>query len=216
MKRVIFAILVFVLLLSMLGCKAPQTAPAIVPEPETVVKEQPTMPEEEPDQEEIHGTPRAPFHYETVDLEGNVVDIKAFTADYDLTVVNFFATWCGPCVQELPYLEAMHVAFEGAEEDFPKIGVTGVWLDTESREDLDLVLEAAGVTYPVWEFQPEMMDRVDLSAVPVTIFLDRDGLFVGAPAVGARDLEGWAELVSQRLAAVQTIYELQEKQKTEG
>ena len=41
------------------------------------------------------------YTFTTVDMEGNEVT-EAIFADYDLTMVNIWATWCGYCIEEMP------------------------------------------------------------------------------------------------------------------
>ena len=45
------------------------------------------------------------FDFDTVDLDGNAVNTREFAAEHELTLVNFWATWCGPCKTMAPIVE---------------------------------------------------------------------------------------------------------------
>ena len=177
---------------------------AVPPTPDVA----PTQPVETPGraedvketEEPIHETPEpAAFAFDTVDLEGNAVNTRDFAAQYDLTLVNFWATWCGPCVSEMPELQSLNEEFSAAT-DGARVGILGVWLDTESRSDMEAVLDYTGARYPMVEFQSTMQNSVALQYIPATIFLDKEGAIVGDPIVGAQDAAGWRTEIQARLA----------------
>lgn len=145
--------------------------------------------------------PAAIFDFDTVDLDGNAVNTHEFATGHDLTLVNFWATWCGPCVNEMPELQSLHERFS-ADAEGADVALFGVWLDTESRSDMESVLEYTGAAYPMVEFRSEMQAVVALQYIPATIFLDGEGNLVGKPVVGAQDVEGWLKEIETRLAAL--------------
>lgn len=143
--------------------------------------------------------PATPFDFDTMDLDGKAINTREVAAEHDLTLVNFWATWCGPCVNEMPELQSLYERFstqtEGAD-----VAILGVWLDTENSADLKSVLEYTGAAYPMVKFCDEMQEAVALQYIPATIFLDREGNIVGEPIVGAQDEEGWLAEIEARLA----------------
>ena len=146
--------------------------------------------------------PATPFDFDTMDLDGKAINTREVAAEHDLTLVNFWATWCGPCVNEMPELQSLHERFstqtEGAD-----VAILGVWLDTENPADLKSVLEYTGAAYPMVKFCDEMQEAVALQYIPATIFLDREGNIVGEPIVGAQDEEGWLAEIETRLASLE-------------
>jgi len=99
----------------------------------------------------------------------------------ELLIVNYWATWCGPCVEELPYFVALSEAYP--EE---KIRVVGYSLDFEEmiESDVDPFLKERGIPYAniVIAVDPnEYVPRVSeewSGAVPATFFYDAEGRLV--------------------------------------
>ncbi len=146
--------------------------------------------------------------FETKDIDGNICTEKVFE-DAELTMVNVFATWCTPCVQELPDLQKL------SEEMADKgVKVVGVVMDTvdengnsseEGIEKAKLLQEQAQITYPM--IVPDsgyMNGRLsDMQSFPETFFVDKDGNIVGKTYGGSADLAEWTKVVEKELAALQ-------------
>jgi thiol-disulfide isomerase/thioredoxin len=58
-------------------------------------------------------------------------------------VVNFWASWCGPCVKEMPTLSAM-------QRDYEKKGITFIGLGVDSEKNVNDFLKKVPVAYPVY------------------------------------------------------------------
>ena len=153
--------------------------------------------------------------FTTTDLDGEEVTEKIFS-DYDLTMVNAFATWCSPCVQELPYLQELSEKMKDK-----KVQIVGAILDTSAENGEDAQAEAietakklrekAGITYPLLiPDEGNMNGRLaNIQAVPETFFVDKDGNIVGETYSGSRSLEDWETIVEKELKALQENTETQ-------
>ena len=77
--------------------------------------------------------------FSTTDLEGNAADESLF-AGYKLTMINIWATYCGPCISEMPDLGAL--AAEYADKGFQIVGLVSDALDSDGNVDAAQVEKA--------------------------------------------------------------------------
>lgn len=154
-------------------------------------------------------------------LEELTVDVFA---DYDLTLVNAFATWCGPCIKEIPELDQLRKDF--ADKNVNVIGValdtkvptkennvTGV-LDQNAVNKVGELIEKTGVTYPMYTPDMTMWDGAltTIESLPTTFFVDSCGNIVGEAYIGARSLEDWTKIVEFEMGR-DTVVETREARK---
>jgi peroxiredoxin len=87
-----------------------------------------------------------------------------------VVLVNFWATWCGPCRQEMPHLIRLYERYRSA--GFVLLGVN---IDDDPRAAADLAAKL-GVQFPVLLDTDKRVSRAyDMSAMPATLLIDRDG-----------------------------------------
>jgi peroxiredoxin len=87
-----------------------------------------------------------------------------------VVLVNFWATWCGPCRVEMPHLNRLYEKYRAA--GFVLLGVN---IDDEPRKAADLAAKL-GLRFPVLLDSEKKVSRLyDLSAMPSTVLIDRDG-----------------------------------------
>ena len=87
-----------------------------------------------------------------------------------VVLVNFWATWCGPCRQEMPHLNRLYEKYRGS--GFQLLGVN---IDEDARAATELAAKL-GVKFPVLLDTDKKVSRLyDMSAMPATIVIDRDG-----------------------------------------
>ena len=135
--------------------------------------------------------------FSTVDIEGNTVTSDIFS-QVDLTVVNFWATYCNPCIGEMPELA------EWSESMPDNVQIVGIVVDVASEDSSEYqtakqIVEKTGANFqhllPTAEMK-EVMSK--LIGVPTTIFVDKEGRIVGRPIVGA-DVGGYKKFVEEYL-----------------
>ena len=88
----------------------------------------------------------------------------------DVVMINFWATWCGPCRQEMPLLDELYSRYQ-------RVGfnLLGVNIDDDSGRAMDMI-EDLGVNFPVlFDARKEVSKLYDVEAMPVTVIVDRDG-----------------------------------------
>jgi peroxiredoxin len=87
-----------------------------------------------------------------------------------VVMVNFWATWCGPCRVEMPHLNRLYDKYRGS--GFVLLGVN---IDEEPRKAADLAAKL-GLRFPVLLDADKKVSRLyDLTAMPSTVLIDRDG-----------------------------------------
>ena len=79
-------------------------------------------------------------------------------------VLNFWATWCGPCLKEIPTLKALHREANA--------NVVTVAIDEEGEEIVRPFVEKHGIDYPVLIADPAFLHRYNGNGIPYTLVLD--------------------------------------------
>jgi len=88
----------------------------------------------------------------------------------DVVMINFWATWCGPCRQEMPLLDQLYSRYQ-------RVGFSllGVNIDDDSGRAMDMIREL-GVSFPVLFDSRKVVSKLyDVDAMPVTVLVDREG-----------------------------------------
>lgn len=109
--------------------------------------------------------------YRAVALNGDSVSLAAQRGK--VVLFNVWATWCHPCRDEIPELQALHVKYQ------PRgLELVGVSVDAEgSDEAIKAFMKDFEMTYPVWRDPDERVSAQFLVVgVPATFLIDRDGV----------------------------------------
>jgi peroxiredoxin len=88
----------------------------------------------------------------------------------DVVMINFWATWCGPCRQEMPLLDELYDRYE-------RVGfrLLGVNID-DNREQAMQMAKELDVSFPVLFDSGKAVSRqYEVEAMPVTVLVDRSG-----------------------------------------
>ena len=121
--------------------------------------------------------------FETTDLDGNPVSSEELFGNNKITVVNLWVSWCGPCIMEMPELNAFNQRIQ--EKDCE---VVGILIDGNQKEALaegiDLV-EETGAEYLMLKPFAGVDWALPVQAFPTTYFVDSEGRLLGRPIVGA-------------------------------
>jgi thiol-disulfide isomerase/thioredoxin len=113
-------------------------------------------------------TPRLPDQapdWSLKDLDGDVVSLSDFRGQ--TVVLNFWATWCGPCKTEIP-------TFSKFSNDNPDIPVLGIAVDG-TVNTLKRASKVLGISYPVLLADSQIKQEYKVSSLPTTVVIDPEG-----------------------------------------
>jgi thiol-disulfide isomerase/thioredoxin len=137
------------------------------------------------------------------DLNGNKVSLTNYKGRP--LVVDFWATWCGPCKVEIPWFEKLHEQYAG--QGLEILGVSTDDLDrddpakmfTQKRDIADFVSKMH-MNYPVLLGEDAVEDEWGIDAMPTTFFIDRNGKIV-ASTIGLAPREVIEEDIRKAIAS---------------
>ncbi len=114
------------------------------------------------------------------DKDGNEVSLNSMLGKP--VVMNFWATWCGPCKSELPAFEEMYAKYKN-DVNFMMINVTDG--ESQTREIVDKFVDDYGYSFPVYYDETIQASYIyGASSIPLTVFVYPDGTLYGG-RVGA-------------------------------
>lgn len=141
-----------------------------------------------------------------VSFEANTIEGEAFSSDVfsqsRLTMINVWATYCNPCLSEMPDLGEIAVEFDSAE--FQMIGVIS---DVEEGAAEDHIanakelIEQTKANYPHLLLSESLYTNLvgGINSVPTTFFVDQKGELLGY-VMGAQSKETWVSIIEELLS----------------
>ncbi len=145
--------------------------------------------------------------FTATDLYGAVADESALS-DYKLTMVNVWATFCSPCVREMPDLGELAVEYEskgvqivGMVSDVLKSNGT---VDDKQLSTAKDIAEKTKANYLHIVPSPDLFPLLaEIQSVPTTFFVDENGNQVGYAYIGSRSKADWQLIIDEMLAEVE-------------
>jgi thiol-disulfide isomerase/thioredoxin len=109
-------------------------------------------------------------------------------------VINYWAQWCKPCIEEIPELNALDHAFD-------QVSVLGVNFDGDSGDQLSSQIETLGLDFPVLPYDPARELGTSRPVVlPTTLIVDPSGILVQT-LVGPQTFESLATTTGQQASS---------------
>ncbi len=119
------------------------------------------------------------------DFTASLTDGTVFTLSEQqgkVVLLNFWATWCGPCVREMPAFEKLH---EEYGEDVAILAVNCM----EDEGIVDAFLDESGYTFPIaYDTEGDIILKYPSQGIPYTLVIDGEGI-IQKIYVGAADAE---------------------------
>lgn len=155
--------------------------------------------------EQSDKTPTELNNMTVYDLDGNEVVLGEMIAPNKVTMLNIWATFCGPCLNEMPDLAELEQQYKA--QGFEIVGLTGDVVDNSSGDfkqniiaDAHSIIEETGVKYPVLIATNELMGYVGLTVFPTTFFVNSEGALIAEPVYGSMSKQEWEEMITKVLA----------------
>ncbi len=127
----------------------------------------------------IKGEQMAP-NFSLENIDGKKISLRQYRGM--IVFLNFWATWCGPCKEEMPSMEALHQKFKGDQFIFFAISV-----DYEEKKKVKEFIDKHRYTFPVLTDPKGLtLDLYKVKGIPATILIDKKGRIIGR-AIGPRD-----------------------------
>lgn len=131
-------------------------------------------------------------------LSGEIVTSDYFK-EYDITMINLWATYCNPCIKEMPEIAKL---YKNRPE---KSNIISICIGSEKDEE-DAKLASQIMKDANAEFQTLIPDEKlaktlisQISVVPTTVFVDRHGKVIGEPILGAQSAEEYEKAIIDRM-----------------
>lgn len=137
------------------------------------------------------------------DLDGKEVKLADLISENKVTMLNFWGTFCGPCIREMPGLGELERKYK--DQGFEILGMTSDIVDAKGNYDDDLIEDAKDivadtkVAYPILVTSRELLDYGKFTAFPTTYFVDSAGNMLMEPIVGSKAESQWEEIITELL-----------------
>lgn len=128
------------------------------------------------------------INFSMTDINGNDVDVVDEFAKHDITIIDFWASWCGPCVHEMPNLVKIYNEYKNKG-----LGIVGVSLDEDKRQWQNAVNSMNMTWIQLSDLQGwnnSAAQKYGIQAIPFTIIVDKNGNVLDAGLRG-EELENY-------------------------
>jgi thiol-disulfide isomerase/thioredoxin len=117
------------------------------------------------------GNPDPAPGFKAKDLNGNDINLQSFKGK--VVLLNFWATWCGPCRAEIPDLVHLQTVYK------ERLQIIGMAVDVEDESELRSVVKKESINYPIVVTTPEVrMAYGGITALPTVFVVNPEGKVV--------------------------------------
>lgn len=178
-------------------------APKETAQPESSAQPEETAQPEATDQPQEGRAPIPALDFTLTDQYGNTHTLDQYKGKTIL--LNFWATWCGPCRSEMPDLQEIYQDYGRNQKDLVVLGVAAPNLGREgSVEDITAFLEENGYTYPtLMNTDASLFYSYGISSFPTTFMIDKNGNVYGYVS-GALSRENFENIIQQTMEGSQS------------
>lgn len=119
------------------------------------------------------------FEWKLVDASGNNVELSDFSGK--VILLNYWATWCPPCVAEMPSLQNLYNDYQDK--------MVFIFLTNDDKTKVDAFMKKRDFTLPVYYQLSEAPSKLHTNSLPTTFLIDQNGKIL-IEEVGASDWNG--------------------------
>lgn len=198
----IFLALALALVLCLSACTAPQEASSstttLGSQPSSTVQTTPTQPSSSTP-ETTPSQPQGPQYayklgglmadFTVTTYDGKTLTLSEVLQEKEMVLINIWATWCGPCRNEFPYLQ---MAYELYSDKVEVIALSCE--ETDSNDVLKSFVESMGLTFPVGRDTLNLLSKFKLNSIPTSIIVDRFGVICFVESGAITDLDSFMRL----------------------
>ncbi|MDD4320952.1 MAG: TlpA disulfide reductase family protein [Acidaminococcaceae bacterium] len=143
-------------------------------------------------------------NFNATDMKGEIVSQNIFSKA-DLTMINIWGTFCGPCIQEVPILA--QISTEYKDKGVKIVGIVIDAVNGSGTPQPDQIafakklLTNANADYLNIVPSNDMLNKQlqTIMAVPTTIFVNKQGEIVGTTVIGSKTKENWLKIIDSLL-----------------
>ena len=134
--------------------------------------------------------------FSAMNSEGQNVELASYAGK--VTVLDFWATWCGPCRKAMPHVQDLHERYE----DNLNVAVVGVHFDTNYRAGNPAdYFDEKGYTFDMIPDGSGISELYGISSLPSFVVIDESGTIIHRQrGFGASDVDAFAEIIDAQLA----------------
>ena len=137
--------------------------------------------------EDMYGQTMPDFSAETID--GRTFSLSESLETHDLVLINFWATWCGPCCMEFPFLET---AWEQYSDRVDVIALSVEYYDT--FDVLKNFAEEYGLNFAIGRDEDNLFGNMSGNAIPTTLIVDKNRCVVAVEIGSQPSAEAFVNL----------------------
>ena len=130
--------------------------------------------------------------FQVTDSKGQEVSLKKFRGQ--VVLLDFWATWCVPCIAEMPHLKEIYDKYK--DQNFEIVGIS---LD-QTQTALDSYIEEQNITWTQFLDSGAVAKMYNVTSIPATFLIDGEGIVREVELRGSALEEAVAELVQENLA----------------
>ena len=137
------------------------------------------------------------LRFETRDVDGKPVKSEDIFSQHEITLVNVWATWCGPCRSELEELGEIDRRLAAKD-----CAVLGICIDAdEAKDEAKAMISQYRLDYLNIQAFDDLDDALAIEGYPTTVFVGRDGAILAPPVIGVpNQLSFYEETIDSLLA----------------